>query len=533
MSRFSRDALLWLALLTVLAGVALGSRPLTPIDETRYVSVAWEMWLRGDFLVPYINGEPYSHKPPFLMWTIHAGWALFGVNEWWPRIISALFSFGSLLLVARLARRLWPDREATASLAPLMVLGSLLWALFSTATMFDILLAFWVLVGANGIWEARHGRATGWFWLVLSIGLGVLTKGPVVLLHLLPLALLAPWWAKGRVGERRWYGGVLLAVLGGSAIALAWAIPAALSGGEAYARAIFWGQTADRVADSFAHKRAWWWYLPTLPVILFPWFVWPPAWKALFRPAGDGESGVRFCIAWMVPVFVGFSLISGKQLHYLLPLFPPFALLVARGLAADEVRCGWKAQLLPSLALVALATVLVSIHRITDAGDLPEGALAISVWVPLLILLLALSLPLPWRVVAASERVVHLALSSIALLVVLHLGVVRVLSPAYDVRPAARLLNRLQQQGVEIAHVGKYHDQYHFPGRLESPLEVLGRHQVPEWVRRHPEGVIVQEPKKPRPLVNEEPLHQQPYRSRVIEIWRARQILEYPHLIRR
>ena len=39
-------------MLLVLTGVAFVSRPMTPIDETRYISVAWEMWLRGDFLVP-------------------------------------------------------------------------------------------------------------------------------------------------------------------------------------------------------------------------------------------------------------------------------------------------------------------------------------------------------------------------------------------------------------------------------------------------------------------------------------------------
>ena len=51
-------------------------RPLWPVDETRYASVAWEMWLRGDFLVPYVNGEPYSHKPPLLFWLIQLGWGL-------------------------------------------------------------------------------------------------------------------------------------------------------------------------------------------------------------------------------------------------------------------------------------------------------------------------------------------------------------------------------------------------------------------------------------------------------------------------
>ena len=62
-----RALLLALGLLTLLTGVALYARPLTPIDETRYISVAWEMWLRGDPLVPFKNGAPYSHKPPLIV----------------------------------------------------------------------------------------------------------------------------------------------------------------------------------------------------------------------------------------------------------------------------------------------------------------------------------------------------------------------------------------------------------------------------------------------------------------------------------
>ena len=42
--------------------ISIFLRTPTPIDETRYLSVAWEMWLRQDFLVPYLNGETYSHK---------------------------------------------------------------------------------------------------------------------------------------------------------------------------------------------------------------------------------------------------------------------------------------------------------------------------------------------------------------------------------------------------------------------------------------------------------------------------------------
>jgi len=85
-----------LALLTL---VALYVRPLTPIDE----SVAWEMWLRDEYLVLFKNGETYSHKPPLLFWLYNLGWAVFGINEWWPRLVSPLFSFGGLLLTLSIA----------------------------------------------------------------------------------------------------------------------------------------------------------------------------------------------------------------------------------------------------------------------------------------------------------------------------------------------------------------------------------------------------------------------------------------------
>lgn len=109
-------------ILSLLTLVALLSRPMTPIDETRYVSVAWEMWLRDEYLVPFKNGEPYSHKPPLLFWLYDLGWAVFGVNAWWPRLISPLFSLGGLVLTLAIARRLWPD-DADAGRNALWILA--------------------------------------------------------------------------------------------------------------------------------------------------------------------------------------------------------------------------------------------------------------------------------------------------------------------------------------------------------------------------------------------------------------------------
>ena len=128
-----RGDAIWLA---ALAGVLVASsfaRPLLPIDETRYIGVAWEMWVRGDFLVPHLNGEPYHHKPPLLFWLMHAGWALFGVNEWWPRLISPLFAAATLPLVVAIGARLWPGQPAVARMAPFMLLSAGLYTCYASA----------------------------------------------------------------------------------------------------------------------------------------------------------------------------------------------------------------------------------------------------------------------------------------------------------------------------------------------------------------------------------------------------------------
>lgn len=420
-------------LLAVLSLVAIVLRPLTPIDETRYISVAWEMWLRDEYLVLYKNGAPYSHKPPLLFWLYNLGWAITGVNEWWPRLVSPLFSLGSLALTLSIARRLWPDDAATGPRSVWILTSGLLWMLFSTSAMFDVMLSFFVLLGLRGLLVAAHDSLLrGFAWLALAIGGGVLAKGPVVLLHLLPAALLAPLWASN-LPRKRWYIGLLLAFLGGATLALAWAIPAAVHGGEEYRRMIFWGQTANRMVDSFAHKRPVWWYLPLLPLLLFPWLFWPTLWKQVwqrFKAApGPADRGLRFCLAWLLPGLLAFSLISGKQVHYLVPLVPAFALIASRLTAAAPPG---------RFSITALAAV---------------GAITY-------VLLLA--------------------------------GLSHYLWQRYDITPLAQQIRALQQQGIPVANLDGYHAQYQFAGRLEAPVEEIDKiGRAAEWFAAHPNGVAL------------------------------------------
>src|SRR5512143_1018123 len=135
----------------LLAVASIWLRPLWPVDETRYASVAWEMWLRGDFLVPHINGEPYSHKPPLLFWLIQLGWGLFGVNDWWPRLVAPLAALAAIPLLLKLEKLLWNEKQEQNSYSVWVLFGTLLFAAFVTLTMMDLLLMDCALAGMIGI----------------------------------------------------------------------------------------------------------------------------------------------------------------------------------------------------------------------------------------------------------------------------------------------------------------------------------------------------------------------------------------------
>lgn len=506
----------------MLAVASIWLRPLWPVDETRYASVAWEMWLRGDFVVPYINGEPYSHKPPLLFWLIQLGWAVFGVNEWWPRLVGPLCALAAMPLTLKLGKLLWPEEREAVTNAVWVLSGTLLFAGFVTLLMFDLLLLDCALAGMIGIlYLKEEKRAKGLLWLGAGIGLGVLAKGPVILLHVLPAAVAAPWWApqlKGRLG--RWYVDLLLGVLLGAAIALAWALPAAYLGGEAYRHAIFWGQTAGRVSESFAHRAPWWYYAPLLPLLLFPWFVWPRVWsgmKGIFQ-----DSGSRFLAAWLVLTVIGFSLVSGKQAKYLVPFLPAFALLAGYALRKVSSPGRWWEMLPPLAGFLAFPASLVWLRTRPDAMKLPEWVSAIPDW-PIVVLALAAPLLMLFSRWKIQTQVRALAFATLAATAVLATGVIPAFAPYSDPAPAARHLAALQERKVPLAHLGKYHAQYNFVGRLRAPIEILGHEELAAWVRKNPGGQVLTVERTR--AADGGPEKQWEYRGAWLQLWRGEALL--------
>lgn len=479
--------LLWSVLLAmVLTAVVLISRPLLPVDETRYVTVAWEAHLRGDYLVSHLHGEPYSHKPPLLFWLINAVWAFTGVSEIPARVVAPAAGILCLWLTRLITQRLWPACNSLIHCAPVVHVSVMLWIVFCPVTMFDTLLTSCTMTALLGVLMAAEGTPIrGWLLAGVGMGLGILTKGPVVLVHVLPAAILAPWWTgeiKGR--KLRWYCGVVCSIAVAAAIGLSWAVPSAVAGGKAYANELLFGQTAGRMVNSFAHRQPMWWYLPWLPLCLMPWISFGAVWRGLRRTPLD--RGLKFLLSWAGTSLIILSLVSGKQIYYLLPIFPACAIILARLATSAEGIPGRRDLLFIVPGTVGMATLPIVFNSWPElANGRLSNIISNTYVVPLMICGLFLLVPL-WR--KAEGAFMAISASSIVFISLVVCAVSGTVWDGFDLKPLATFVARTERP---VAWYGEYQGQLSFIGRTEKVHEADELEPLRDWLKANPVGLVI------------------------------------------
>jgi 4-amino-4-deoxy-L-arabinose transferase-like glycosyltransferase len=304
-----------------------------------------------------------------------------------------------------------------------------------------------------------------------------------------------PWAKRFRL---RWYRDGVLALIAGCAILAAWAIPAGQAGGEVYREALFFTQTAGRVVDSFDHAQPWWWYASVVPALLLPWLLWPRAWQAVSAAVSTRRHpGTRFLLCWLVPVLVGFSLVSGKQVYYLLPELTGAAILFASGFdrlatrhhAASPVAGTW----VLAVATFSVAALMLMLPTWIGAGHLESNAIIdisrVSPWFAVAIGVIGGLFFLAPRQDEAAVR--HVGALSIAAACLAYLVFAHSFWVQFDLRPAAQRIAALQKAGVPVAHFLLYENQFQYLGRLDRPLDVVDTTNLDRWAVAHPQGRIV------------------------------------------
>ena len=294
-------------------------------DEGRYAQIPKEMLTTGDWVVPHLQGKPYLDKPPLFYWLVALSYDLFGVSEATARLVPALSTHAAILVVYLLGRRSLGERSAFwgglyLTVAPGFVgMGRLL--------ILDGLLTFWVTLTLFATFEAVRGdrlRVRWWYLAAVAAGFGVLTKGPVPFLLMVPPVWLYRRLSGNRVpiswGNLAGFAGVTLV------INLPW-YAAIFARQPVFLRYFLWEHNVLRFVQPFDHLQPVWYYLPIMLGGLLP------ATGLLYSFARHLGSGDPDRVASRTPE-LGFWLLAGlwcvfffsmsgcKLPTYVLPAFP-------------------------------------------------------------------------------------------------------------------------------------------------------------------------------------------------------------------
>ncbi len=373
-------------------------------DEPRYVEVAREMVVLGDYILPHLNGEIYSEKPPMFFWLA----ALFyragaGVNA--GRMIGGLSAISGLLLVYFFGRRVLPGYGGL--LAAAITATALLFTTVAKLGVLDPLLTVFTTGALIAAYCALEPSSTRprlcWLVFYALMGLGVLTKGPVgCLVPGLPVLVYAVVHRK-HLNAGGWVhlAGVVLMF----GIICAWLVPAIIRGGPEYTRTILIRQNFGRAVASYSHRHGPFYYLLRLPMFLFPWTLFAALGgvQAAIAWRREGDRAASFLVLWFACVLVFFNLMSGKRHGYLVPLTPAAGLLCARYFAtAAKAGVPWPRvhKWFSGLSFVAVALLAVVLAVLLVIG--PRIALRVYSKDPSLGPKLA-ALIGPWTIAAGSS----------------------------------------------------------------------------------------------------------------------------------
>jgi 4-amino-4-deoxy-L-arabinose transferase-like glycosyltransferase len=331
-----RDLALLLVLVAALLLAGLGRSALTDRDEGANAGAAREMRERGAWLTPTLNDEPRFAKPALVYWLMTGSAAVLGVGETAARLPSALAA--ALLVLAQYGFARWALGAEAGLRAALILLLGVEYVLVGRMALTDATLVLWTSLAGFAFFRAHHGSAPRGPWyagMYLALALAMLTKGPVGVLvpglaiaaYLLVTGEARRFWRQAAPGR-----GLLLFAL----VALPW-YGAMLwqHGGEYLARAQ--AETLGRVARTVTGPGGTpLFYLPVVLIGFFPWSAFLPG--ALVETlrgarrraaASRADAALVFAALWVASGLVAFSLARSRLPHYVLPVFPAAALLVA------------------------------------------------------------------------------------------------------------------------------------------------------------------------------------------------------------
>ena len=359
----------------------LGARDLTIPDETRYGEIPREMLAGHGWISPHLNGVRYFEKPVLGYWLHAASIRALGKNNFAVRFPSALAVGLSALALYLFLRHAvgWADVAEPAVLIFLSSLG--VYGIGNTAVL-DNIFSFFITAAAILFYVSTNFEPDDSRGLLCGIfcgffcGAAFLVKGFVALA--IPAVTFVPyllWTRRIRDLPRRCFAPLVAFLLA----TLPWSILIHLREPDFW-RFFFWNEHIRRfLAEDAQHARSFWFFFIVGPLLALPWTFFLPASSmgTIAALKSDEPQGriVKFCLCWLLFPFLFFSVAHGKLPTYILPCYPPFAVLCALGLTKPLTAHSSKRRdalfrlgLRANLAFGALITAILLYLQFFKAG---------------------------------------------------------------------------------------------------------------------------------------------------------------------
>ena len=434
-------------------------------DEARFAQATKQMLESGEYVDIRFQDEVRYKKPVGIYWlqaaVVKTAGAL-GVPDarrtiWLYRIPSLIGAVGAVLLTYWAALAFVSRRAAV--LAGLMLATSILLGVEARLAKTDAMLLL-TAVAAMGAMARIYlsdrrpvpGLA-GWslpaiFWTALAAG--ILIKGPLIVMFVgLPVMALA-------VFDRsvRWLAALrpVCGVLWLCVLVLPWFLAiVSRSGSSFFAESVGHDLMGKVISVQEAHGAP-----PGYYFALYWVTFWPGATlTAMAAPsiwAARREKGAKFLLCWIVPAWILLELVVTKLPHYVLPLYPAIAILIA-GVVDSQIlaRQSWLTRgagwffFLPVILGIATIVLLVIFGRQLGLPAWPFAAAA---------MIFGLRAWWLYQADGAEHSLLRAMVASVLLAIAIYAVIVPSVGTAFPSPALARILRDADCKPVQVVSAG-------------------------------------------------------------------------------
>lgn len=328
-----KSIVVFFVLLTTFFSFEIGNRPFANPDEARYVEISREMLKSGDFVTPRLNNVKYFEKPPLFYWIGALNQKIFGIDFAKQRLSQVIIALLGIVTLFGVLLKVHGTHVAYTASA---VLSTSFLFFFQTRFInLDLLLTVTLSISLLSYYMAVVNRTDNkklflrCFYVFSA--LACLSKGLIGIV--LPLAIIFLWICikNGTVNEKLktikksidcW--GIILFLC----IFAPWHMVCAFRNAEFVNFYFIYEHFTRYLTESHQRTQPWWFFLAIIPCGLFPWVGFIFGKMSFFKKSEISEN-LKFLCSWIFAVTLFFSVSKSKLIPYILPVFPPLAIIIA------------------------------------------------------------------------------------------------------------------------------------------------------------------------------------------------------------